>query len=114
MLHNATLAQVHHVAFATMQTCKSRYNASRPCVVDNNTSEFDTVAVLALTMREMTAERETEENSEIEETEKKDNKNIDVIENEKEDNKDKMCIRENKDNDEHDNSEEERQTLNIY
>eukprot|EP00971_Amphidinium_carterae_P335317 6471117-Amphidinium_carterae.2 len=88
------------VAITTMQKCESWYNASRLCIVDNSTSEFD-----------MTAKRETEENNEIEEIETENNKNIDVIENEKEDNKDKMCNRENEDNDEYDNSEEEMQTL---
>eukprot|EP00971_Amphidinium_carterae_P085545 1692619-Amphidinium_carterae.1 len=55
------------------------------------------VAELALTMREMTAERETEENN--------------VIENEKEDNENEMYNGENENNDEYDISEEEMQTF---
>eukprot|EP00971_Amphidinium_carterae_P078424 1551436-Amphidinium_carterae.1 len=56
--------------------------------------EFDMVAELVLTMREMTAEQETEENNEIE-NEIEDNRDIDETVNEKEDNKDKMYNREN-------------------
>eukprot|EP00971_Amphidinium_carterae_P124238 2461428-Amphidinium_carterae.2 len=84
--------------------------------MDNSTSEFDMVAELALTMREMTTDQDMEENenNEIEEIEKDDNKGIDEIDSKEKNNKDKVYNEESESNDVYDNSEEEMQTLNIY
>eukprot|EP00971_Amphidinium_carterae_P297986 5921169-Amphidinium_carterae.1 len=82
-----------------MQKCACKNNVeSRLCVMDNSTSELDMVAEFALTMKKMTTERESEEDT--------------VIEDEKEERENEMYNGQN--NDVFDNNGEEMQTLSIY